>query len=116
MATIIVAVRASLLAQGQVEEVLAEIIKHHPHVHFKPLFIEVGSDLPERAMHEIGEALLKRRCSVAIYSVKDLVEPVNEELTLAAITLSKLAIVVRSDAHAMLKLFACIDTRQLQLQ
>jgi porphobilinogen deaminase len=110
MATIIVAVQTSSMAKMQVEEVHAEIIKFHPNVHFKLLPIEAS------LQKKMDEALLKRRCNMAIHSAKDLSSSLDEELTIAAITQGDLAIVVRSDAHAMIKLFACIDTRQLQLQ
>lgn len=223
MATIIVAARASPLSQVQVKEVLAEIIKYHPNIHFKPLLIESYGDLDLNTSlrdldkssdfftREIDEALLQRKCSIAIHSAKDLPVPLREGLTIAAITQGidsqdvlvlkdgctlenlpkgaiiatsshrreenvremrgdlqfvdlrgtighrleqldsgkidgvviayaalirlglkhlnlipipgptaelqgKLAVVVRKDAHAMLKLFACIDSRQLQLQ
>lgn len=223
MATIIVAARASPLSQVQIEEVCAELKKHHPHVYFKALLIETSGDKDlmtslrgldkssDFFTREIDDALLQRRCNIAIHSAKDLPDPLKEGLTIAAITQGiengdmlvlragsaleslpkgaiiatsserreeniralrgdlnfvdlrgtighrleqlnsgkvdgvviahaalirlglthlnlepipgptaelqgRLAVVVRSDAHAMLKLFACIDSRQLQLQ
>lgn len=223
MPTIIVAARASPLSQVQVKEVYDEIIKYHPHVHFKPLLIETYGDQDLKTSlryldkssdfftREIDNALLQRRCNIAIHSAKDLPDPLKEGLTIAAITKGvdngdvlvlnegytldtlpqgaiiatssmrreenvrslrddlrfvdvrgtighrleqlhsgkvdgvviahaalirlglthlnlisipgptadlqgQLAIVVRSDAPAMLKLFSCIDVRQLQLQ
>lgn len=98
MATIIVAARTSPLSQAQVEEVHEEVKRHHPTIHFKPLYISTYGDHDQKTSlreldkssdfftREIDEALLQRRCSVAIHSAKDLPEPLRDGLTIAAIT------------------------------
>lgn len=98
MSTIIVAARASPLSLVQVEEVCHEIKQFHPHICFKPLYISTHGDqdlktslrdLPKSSdffTRELDEALLQRRCNIAIHSAKDLPDPLREGLTIAAIT------------------------------
>lgn len=121
--TVIVAAQASPKSKTQMSEIYDELKKHHPGITFKPLFIEVpvaneskntskdGSDRSNFPSHEVDAALFERRCNAVIHSIEDLSEPLEKGLAIAAITTQKLAVVTRRDAHAMLKLFSCIDRR-----
>lgn len=98
MATLIVAARASPLSKKQVDEVFEELKKHHPHVYFKPLYIETYGDRDLKTSlrnldkssdfftREVDEALFQRRCNCAVHSAKDLPIPLKKGLTIAAIT------------------------------
>lgn len=120
--TIIIATRASPLSEIRMSEVFDELKQHHPGITFLSLFVEIpdeneskksfpGIDQCNFPTHEVDAALLERRCNAVIHPMDDLSEPLEKGLTIAAITCQKLVIVTRCDAHAMLRLFSCIDRR-----
>lgn len=96
MTTISVASRQSPLAIAQVEEVLNDLKNHHHYVDFSSTYIEISSDKPSVTSRrsvdkidftkEIDEQVLSKACRVAVYSAKDLPEPLPEGLSLAALT------------------------------
>lgn len=94
---LIAAARSSPLSQVQFFEVQEEIKLHHPEISFEPLFIETTGDKDLNTSlrtldktdfftKEIDAALLARRCSIAIHSAKDLPDPLDRRLMIAAIT------------------------------
>lgn len=121
--TIIVAARASPISETHISEIYEELKLHHPGITVRSIFINKKTDKnitkkashePETNIpsHEVDAALLERRCNAAIYPVNDVKEPLERGLTIAAVTEQKLAIVTHQSAHAMLKLFSCIDKRE----
>ncbi|MBA3236957.1 MAG: hydroxymethylbilane synthase [Parachlamydiaceae bacterium] len=97
---LIAAARSSPLSQVQLVEVQEEINKHHPDLSLQPLFIDTTGDKDLKTSlrglgrsdfftQQIDAALLQRRCSIAIHSAKDLPVPLDEGLTVAAITEGK---------------------------
>lgn len=95
--TITVGARHSPLSRAQVQEVLQELQLHHPHIVFKPQFIQSTGDkdltISLRSLgktdfftKEIDEMLLKGECRVAIHSAKDLPEPLADGLAVIALT------------------------------
>lgn len=96
-AILIAAARASPLSKVQFFEVQEEINRHYPALTFEPLFMETTGDMDLKTSlrdlgksdfftKEIDAALLERRCSIAIHSAKDLPDPLDPRLTIAAIT------------------------------
>lgn len=94
---IIVGARSSPLSRRQVEEVYEELRLIHPHVHFRPLFVESRGDLDKKTSlrsldktdfftREIDQMLLKKECRIAIHSAKDLPQPLPQGLVLAGLT------------------------------
>ncbi len=94
---IAVGARNSPLSRKQVEEVYEELKKVHPHVVFKPIFVETVGDRDKitslRSLdktdfftRDIDQMLLKGECRIAIHSAKDLPDPLPEGIVLAALT------------------------------
>ncbi|MBA3604323.1 MAG: hypothetical protein H0W50_11965 [Parachlamydiaceae bacterium] len=119
--TIIVAARASPISETHISEIYEKLKLHHPLVTVRSLLIKKKSDKNSAKMsaqetetipaHDVDAALLERRCNAVIYPVNDVTEPLERGLTIAAVTEQKLAIVTHKSAHAMIKLFSCIDMR-----
>lgn len=98
MSTIIVAARASPLSKVQVEEVYHELSQYYPDVSFKPLYMTSYGDSDRQTSlrlldkssdfftRELDEALIQRKCSIAIHSAKDLPDPLRPGLVIAALT------------------------------
>lgn len=97
ISTIIAAARASPLSRVQFLEVQEEINRHHPELLFEPLYIETTGDKDLKTSlrilgksdfftKEIDAALIEGRCSIAIHSAKDLPDPLDPHLIIAAIT------------------------------
>ncbi len=89
--------RSSKLSQVQIEEVLAELNKHHPAVGFIPYLMETTGDLDqETSLRDLGKTdFFTREVDVAqahgefrisIHSAKDLPEILHPELEILAIT------------------------------
>lgn len=112
--TVIVAAQESTLSEVHVSEIYEELKQHHPEITLQSLSIKnmdknsSKKNLPQ----EVDAALLKRRCNAAIHPLDDVAEPLARGLTIAAVTKQKLAIVIHQNAHAMLKLFSCLDKRK----
>jgi hydroxymethylbilane synthase len=92
-----VAARASLLSKAQVAEVHRELCFYHPHILFKPLWIETRGDLDLKTSlrlmeksdfftREVDEAVLSCSCAIAIHSAKDLPDPLHPKLKIIALT------------------------------
>ncbi len=92
-----VAARSSRLSRAQVDEVLREINVFFPAVRFTPFWTETKGDrdlttslrLLEKTdffTREVDAMLLERLCRIAIHSAKDLPEPLQDGLTLIALT------------------------------
>ncbi len=97
MKKIMVAGRKSPLSQAQVEEVIVEISKHVPNIHFEKIFLETRGDRDLKTSlrslgktdfftKEIDEFLIKRNCRIAVHSAKDLPEPIDSNLKIIALT------------------------------
>lgn len=94
---LIVGSRASPLAKAQVDEVLRELKKVHPHVTFDPLWVKTTGDVDLKTSlktleksdfftRQIDELLLSGECRIAIHSAKDLPDPLPRSLVLVALT------------------------------
>lgn len=94
---IIVGARPSPLSQAQVWEVFHEIKHFHPQLTFLPLWIATRGDKDKKTSlrdmpkddfftHEIDQALLEKKCDIAIHSAKDLPNPMPKGLDIFAIT------------------------------
>lgn len=92
-----IASRRSPLAKAQVEEVLKEMVSHHPSVQFSCTFVDTTGDKDQvtslRTLDktdfftkEIDQLLLTDICRIGVHSAKDLPDPIPKGLTIAAIT------------------------------
>lgn len=95
--TLIVGARSSPLAQVQVQEVLAELRSHQPHIQFNGIYVESQGDKDQKTSlrsidktdfftKEIDDLLLSGDCRIAIHSAKDLPEPLPEGLSIVCLT------------------------------
>ncbi len=111
--TVIVAAQESPLSETHISEIYEELKQHHPGITIRSLFIKNSekNSVKKLPANEIDSALLKRRCNAVVHPLDDVSEPLERGLTIAAVTEQKLAIVTHKDAHAMLKLFSCLDKR-----
>lgn len=94
---LLVATRASPLALAQVTEVADAIAFHNPAVKLIPVPMTTIGDrdqqTPLRTLpkddfftRELDDALLQRRCHIAIHAAKDLPDPMADGLTIVALT------------------------------
>jgi hydroxymethylbilane synthase len=94
---ITVGARSSPLSKKQVEEVYGELKALHPHVVFRPIYVETMGDRDRTTSlrtldktdfftRDIDQMLLKKECRIAIHSAKDLPEPLPKGIVLAALT------------------------------
>lgn len=94
---ITVGARSSPLSRAQMEEVLQEFKKFHPHATFDPIWVETTGDKDQktslRALEktdfftkEIDELQLAGTCRISIHSAKDLPDPLPKGLTMVALT------------------------------
>ncbi len=111
--TVIVATQESPLSETHISEIYEELKQHHPGITIHSLLIKNSDKNSNEKLppHEIDFALLKRRCNAVVHHLDDVTEPLEGGLTIAAVTAQKLAIVTHKNAHAMLKLFSCLDKR-----
>jgi hydroxymethylbilane synthase len=95
--SISVVARSSPLSQAQVQEVLTNLQKYHPHIDFKCTFIETTGDKNLKTSlrllgktnfftREIDELQLSQQCRISIHSAKDLPEPIPAGLKIIALT------------------------------
>ncbi len=98
--TITVGARDSQLSQVQVQEVLEELKRHHPHVAFHPLLMETTGDQDQKtSLRDLGKtdfftreldiAQAHGEFRIAIHSAKDLPENLHPELEIIAVTKGK---------------------------
>ena len=89
--------RNSPLSKAQAEEVLQELLKHHPHVRFTPYWIKTHGDKNRTTSlrhlektdfftKEIDEMQLRGDFRISIHSAKDLPDPLPKGLTVVALT------------------------------
>ncbi len=94
---IAVGARGSKLSQAQVWEVHQELLKHHPHVKFKPTWITTMGDKDKKTSlrdldktdfftREVDQLQLKGEFRISIHSAKDLPEPLVPGLKIIALT------------------------------
>jgi hydroxymethylbilane synthase len=94
---LVVGSRTSSLARAQVDEVLGELKKVHPHVAFNPLWVKTTGDIDLKTSlktleksdfftRQIDELLLSGACRIAIHSAKDLPDPLPRGLVIVALT------------------------------
>lgn len=94
---ITVAARDSLLSRAQVQEVLFAVQKVHSEITFSPLWLKTTGDLDQKTSlltqektdfftKEVDDAILDKRCQIAIHSAKDLPDPLASGLTVIAYT------------------------------
>lgn len=93
-----VAARNSPLSKAQVNEILLEIHKHHPHLSFNPAFVVTHGDKDQMTSlrtlgktdfftREVDHLLLNGTCQIAVHSAKDLPEPLPQGLQMVALTI-----------------------------
>jgi porphobilinogen deaminase len=111
--TVTVATQESPLSETHISEIYEELKKHHPGITIRSLLIKNSdkNSVKKLPAHEVDFELLKRRCNAVVHHVDDVIEPLERGLTIAAVTAQKMAIVTHKNAHAMLKLFSCLDKR-----
>jgi hydroxymethylbilane synthase len=94
---ITVGARGSQLSQAQVWEVHREILKHHPHIQFKPTWVTTMGDKDKKTSlrdldktdfftREVDQLQLKGEFRISIHSAKDLPEPLPSGLKIVALT------------------------------
>ncbi len=94
---ITVGARGSDLSKAQVWEVHRELIQHHPHIQFKPMWITTTGDKDKttslRALdktdfftREVDQLQLQGHFRISIHSAKDLPEPLADGLKIIALT------------------------------
>jgi len=94
---IVAAGRASPLSQVQIKEVASHLAQIYPHVEIEPLLFETKGDKDQATSlrllgkcnfftGEIDQAVLDGRARIAIHSAKDLPEPLEEGITVVALT------------------------------
>ena len=94
---IVVAARGSALSKAQVQEVLLALQTYHPEVVFSPVWIMAQGDRDQETSliglektdfftKEIDEAVLLKKCRIAIHSAKDLPEIIPSGLRVVAYT------------------------------
>ncbi len=94
---ITVGARESPLSKKQVEEVLRDLLLHHPTVEFVPLYTKTYGDLDRTTSlrvlgktnfftREIDEMQLQGKCRISIHSAKDLPDPLRKGLVCVALT------------------------------
>ena len=112
--TVIVATQESSLSEAHISEIYDELKQHHPGITIRPPIIKNSdtNSVTKLAPYEVDFALLKRLCNAVVHHADDVKEPLERGLTIAAITAQKLAIVTHKNAHAMVKLFSCLDKRK----
>ncbi len=92
-----VGARSSKLSQAQVWEVHRELIQHHPHIEFKPIWITTTGDQDKKTSlrdlgktdfftREIDQLQLQGGFRISIHSAKDLPEPLASGLKIVALT------------------------------
>ena len=92
-----VGARGSPLSKKQVEEVLGELKKFHPHVQFDPIWITTTGDIDRKSSlktmpkndfftKEIDEKQLAGEFRISIHSAKDLPERLRDGLSIIAVT------------------------------
>ena len=93
-----VGARGSRLSKAQVEEVYQELIEHHPHVQFTPIWVTTNTgdlDKTTSLRHleksnfftdEIDARQIKGEFRISIHSAKDLPDPLHPELEIIALT------------------------------
>ena len=94
---IVVGARSSPLSRKQVEEAEVALREIHPHVVFRPVFVETVGDKDKQTSlrtldktdfftREIDHLLLNGKCRMGIHSAKDLPDPLPVGLKLGALT------------------------------
>jgi hydroxymethylbilane synthase len=94
---ITVGARGSNLSQAQVWEVHRELLKHHPHIQFKPVWITTMGDKDKKTSlrdlektdfftREVDQMQLQGKFRISIHSAKDLPEPLASGLKIVALT------------------------------
>lgn len=94
---ITVGARDSALSRAQVEEVLKRLSSFHHGVVFQPTWVKSRGDLDLHTSlktmgksdfftKEIDELVLSQRCRVAVHSAKDLPDPIDDRLSVIALT------------------------------
>lgn len=89
--------RSSKLSQAQVWEVHRELIQHHPHIEFKPVWISTTGDQDKKTSlrdldktdfftREIDQLQLQGHFRISIHSAKDLPDPLASGLKIVALT------------------------------
>jgi hydroxymethylbilane synthase len=89
--------RSSPLALVQVQEVMSELKRHHPHISFELVSVDTCGDKDRTTSlrtldktdfftREIDRMQLEHQCRISIHSAKDLPEPIAEGLIVAALT------------------------------
>ena len=126
---ITVAARDSNLSRAQVEEVLLAVHKVFPDVVFQPLWIKTTGDLDQKTSlltqeksdfftKEVDEAVLDKRCQIAIHSAKDLPDPMHPDLVVIAYTegvdSSDVLVFREGDSLSSLPLGARVGTSSLR--
>lgn len=94
---IAVGARDSKLSRAQVQEVLEELRRFHPHVEFSYTWVKTRGDLDlttslrhlektDFFTREVDQLLLSKKCRIAIHSAKDLPDPLPQGIKLVALT------------------------------
>ena len=94
---ITVGARGSNLSKAQVGEVHRELLQHHPHIQFKPIWITTMGDKDKQTSlrdldktdfftREVDQLQLKGEFRISIHSAKDLPEPLTPGLKIVALT------------------------------
>ncbi len=89
--------RGSQLSQAQVWEVHRELLQHHSHIQFKPMWITTTGDKDKKTSlrdldksdfftREIDQMQLEGQFRISIHSAKDLPEPLAPGLKMIALT------------------------------
>lgn len=98
LTNITVGARGSRLSKAQVEEVYQELIQHHPHVQFTPIWVTTNTgdlDKTTSLRHlektnfftdEIDARQIKGEFRISIHSAKDLPDPLHPYLEIIALT------------------------------
>lgn len=92
-----VGARGSRLSQTQVWEVHRELVQHHPHVQFDPLWVTTTGDKDQQTSlrtlnktdffsREVDQLQLEGKIRISIHSAKDLPEPLTPGLKIVALT------------------------------
>lgn len=95
--SITVGARGSKLSQAQVWEVHRELLQHHPHIQFKPMWITTMGDKDKKTSlrdldktdfftREVDQMQLQGRFRISIHSAKDLPDPLAAGLKIVALT------------------------------
>lgn len=92
-----VGARASPLSRVQVQEVLNELLQHRSDIEFDNIFLETFGDIDRTTSlrtlgktdfftREVDNLLLNNVCRIGIHSAKDLPDPMDKQLVIAALT------------------------------